>query len=117
MEQSYINAILPLLESWSKGEGSLSDKREGICHNLRRVVDSSQRQSDELSDLMMKWPKFSGDAIFPVPAPLYIDGVEMTDPQDAYMFTTNQWKGDYGNLRKELCGWLVEQLKETVKCN
>lgn len=108
-----------LLKSWHYGCGKLVDKREGICHNIWRMTSFNAPTSfkDHVMHLMSKWSGFSGDHLFPVPAPVYIEGIELDDPQDAYMFVRNQWNGDYGKIRKDLCLDLAKRLEEEVRCN
>lgn len=76
------------------------DEWQGICDN----TDCDMKQ------LFKKWPKFSGDDVYPIPNP------SGGSPSDAYSLTedVDMWNPDhpYGALRLELLDWMIEQLSE-----
>lgn len=58
-------------------------------------------------EIFKSWNKFSGDGLYPVPDP---EG--RVTPSTKYLNTYNIWVGDYGELRKELCQYLADHIKE-----
>ncbi|ASD52157.1 hypothetical protein KNT64_gp205 [Pseudomonas phage PspYZU05] len=56
-----------------------------------------------LTDIFPKWPKFSGRLNFPVPS------IDECNPGAAFVYN-DKWKGEYGDLRKELLDFLIEEL-------
>lgn len=62
----------------------------GICDLFSKVLLSKDYElavklSKELRNLMRQWPEYSGDAVFPVPAP---DG---SCPETCYVRARNLW--------------------------
>ena len=76
----------------------------GICTNLRAYVPT---------DLFRKWPKFSGNNAFPVPAPRW--SFFRGDARSKYTRTNDKWVGRYGKLRRELLDWLIEETAKDAK--
>ena len=73
----------------------------GKDHNLHVKL------SKELRNLMRKWPEYSGDAVFPVPAS---DG---NCPEISYVRAKNLWGfDDYGRARRRLLAWLIAETGE-----
>lgn len=77
----------------------------GICNQWTlKNLGSSGR--DLLKKVMMRWPKHSGDGMYPIPSP----DTAMT-PHKAYHECSQMWdhNTEYGRLRWELLNWLIEQ--------
>lgn len=80
----------------------------GICDLFTEALLSKDsdlivKLSKELRNLMRQWPEYSGDAVFPVPAP---DG---SCPETCYARARNLWGfDDYGRARRRLLTWLIE---------
>jgi hypothetical protein len=80
----------------------------GICDLFSEALlgedhDLRVKLSKELRNLMRQWPEYSGDAVFPVPAP---DG---SCPEVCYVRARNLWGfDDYGRARRRLLTWLIE---------
>lgn len=104
-----------LLKGWYYGQGMLVTKEEGICHNIWRMTSfyAPTPFQDQIMYLMTQWPDFSGDELFPVPPTVE---TLVDDPMDAYLCVTNEWIGEYGKKRRDLCLYLAERLEETLKC-
>lgn len=90
-----------------------ADDTYGLCYLLERECEE-YRYYDLLrtirSRLFQRWPKFSGDKVYPIP------GGEATF--DAYFDTNrNMWdKGtEYGRLRWDLLHWMINELEKEVK--
>lgn len=77
----------------------------GICHQLTLPA---HRKVFTL--LVPQWPKFSGDAIFPIPCP------KGGFAEEAYYAHTygQMWDkgGEYGRLRWELLDWCIAELEK-----
>lgn len=79
----------------------------GICDLTSGALrwkdyDTFIKLRSELKDLMRKWPEYSGDALFPVPAP---DG---GCPEACYLKAKTLWGfDDYGRARRRLLAWLI----------
>lgn len=84
----------------------------GICDLFSRVLlvedhDLRVKLSKDLRNLMRQWPEYSGDAVFPVPAP---DG---SCPETCYVRARNLWGfDDYGRARRRLLAWLIAETSE-----
>lgn len=81
----------------------------GICDLLGRTLlnkgyDFSVKITKKARDLMREWPEYSGDALFPVPAP------EGSCPEACYISAKDLWGfDDYGRARRRLLAWLIER--------
>ena len=84
----------------------------GICDLFSKALlgedhDLRIKLSKELRNLMRQWPEYSGDAVFPVPAP---DG---SCPETCYVRARNLWGfDDYGRARRRLLAWLIAETSE-----
>ena len=84
----------------------------GICDLFSKALlgedqDLRVRLSKDLRNLMRQWPEYSGDAVFPVPAP---DG---SCPEVCYVRARNLWGfDDYGRARRRLLAWLIAETSE-----
>lgn len=58
--------------------------------------------TNALKEMFLTWEHFSGDTGYPVPH-------EGKTPEDAYYGTEYMWVGEYGDKRKELLAYLIEQ--------
>lgn len=84
------------------GEGKYSPTW-GICSH----ICASFVQFHQLEGLWRKWPKYSGDPLYPVPG----TGVNKDSCNRAYReayLNGSMWTGDYGALRLELLHYLIE---------
>lgn len=91
--------------------GTLDISEVGICENLdmNRGIDGYKI----VKELSESWDKHSNDEDYPVPAPDHYVG----DPnrsgssaEQCFYGSDFRWEGSYGDLRKELCVHLFEQL-------
>lgn len=72
---------------------------EGLCVEIRDTFGPESMAY--CMSLTKQWNKHSGDDLFPIPCPF--GGVA----KSRYLKTENLWQGEYGNLRKKLCGYLA----------
>lgn len=88
--------VKPINESW------------GVCYELSRKFDIMY---NELYTYFEKWPKFSGNFEFPVPA-----NIENKSAKDLFYEIENLWvdNNDYNNLRLELCLFLALEFEKEI---
>ena len=92
----------------------------GICRYVQSSLESDSdghRQVDAiLQPIFRTWPKYSGDPWYPVPHPFQYEYSDEDDICDLakqafeYDYEDDMWTGEYGELRKELLAFCVEQL-------
>lgn len=87
------------------------DPAKGICSHVLDNNEDSVRLSAMLEQLFRSWPKYSGNYLFPVPAPDKDEG----EGSESFAFESatleaTLWKGEYGALRKELCQWCIDNV-------
>ena len=99
-------------------EGKVHAPYCGICHNIDyllwndRTTDDSYEEAWEFFNahvtevVWRHWPKFSGATDYPIPGGR---DVYWNRPETGY------WKGEQGELRRELLEFTIEQLSEEVK--
>ena len=67
---------------------------------------------DIMEKLMLLWPESSGDPLYPVPNPR---GLPKRSPYNTFSHHCDRdtlWVGKYGEKRKELVAWMLEQLRK-----
>lgn len=100
-------------------QGQLWDSTEGICNNLEDTLthechpDTRAYYKDSPAHIWMRavakrWPKWSGDSVYPVPDSELL-------PDDAYQQYDEKWQGEYGDLRRELLDFLIEELENELR--
>jgi hypothetical protein len=77
--------------------------RQGICAFLAREL--KETCTEELLAAWARWPKASGDPLYPVPSP-------RLTPEEWYHLTPDKWAGEYGALRRELLDFLIEEFSK-----
>jgi hypothetical protein len=101
-----LETLATRLRTFSTGEETPIDPSCGICwfvHCEHPTLSGITRK------IMMGWPKATGDKDYPVPHPTM-------SGEDSYSLTDNLWIKEYGDLRRELCLYLSEELlKHVVK--
>ena len=84
---------------------SHSDTVEGIC-SLFNSISSTHRYTSYLERFIRKWPKFSGNSLYPVPCP-------ELEESEAFLYAC--WDNDrYGDNRRELCKYLADKIQEDI---
>ena len=82
-------------------------KQYGICGEFNRYYHGKAAEpGKELKRLFALWPKFSGCAVYPVPG----SGVAFSRA----VSSKRLWSGEYGQLRKELLNFMIEQLEKEL---
>lgn len=125
-----INTMQEIIE-WFEGlaDGSVEpfDVKSGLCSQID-VVCSVYMTNEfifkwdeliEIEEIYESWDKFSGRHRYPVPAPEGEDAVDgITCPEEVYQdygeYNLNMWKGAYGDLRKELCQHVANELRKLI---
>jgi len=78
----------------------------GICESFRALTTQSIGGVIPWYNIVKKWPKFSGSITYPVPA--FDSGAT---PASAFNSAIEMWEGGYGELRKELLRYTIDELK------
>ena len=102
------------------------DNRVGICGNIDHkvtnargvkfpgyVIDAEQINMNSwriLRRAFCTWPKFSGDADFPIDDPY-----EIEEAHNVYA-RLPKWTGAYGKLRWELLDHIINFIEKEIKC-
>ena len=92
---------------------------DGICRQVRSYLAPkgyydavAMDASDIMEKLMLLWPESSGDPLYPVPNPR---GLLKRSPYNTFRHHCDRdtlWAGKYGEKRKELVAWMLEQLRK-----
>ncbi len=81
-----------------------------ICVALEKLeLDTFVPVADQLQPLFERWPKYSGMGGYPVPSPVSKFGAA-----EMYYYALEEslmWTGEYGDLRRELLDFLLEETK------
>ena len=94
------------------------NKGYGICGNLSNKVISAVEESEHydsyqiLKQVFYTWPKFSGDAQYPINDP--DDPYNEVSAHRAYGYLP-KWTGEYGALRFELLDHVIDCLKKEIE--
>jgi hypothetical protein len=112
MTRNELHKLLIKLRTMVKAGNYPSNYRTGICGNLDTLCEFY------VSPLVRKyqesWTWYSGDWIFPVPAPSMYDDTYIDPKAGAvavYMNTRNKWTGEYGKLRLSLLNHLIRMTR------
>ncbi len=110
MKNRILAALLELRTQVQKGDYPVT----GIC-NFVYHSDDYEITSYYLSRAIRKWPKFSGDATYPVPC----DGITPKTAYDLHLSDIRRcrwlWESEeYGTVRRELLDFLIEHFKGMV---
>ena len=100
--------------------GAVEDTACGACMNCSGPFMSSLNSAEYsfiwlmLKRLSRTWPKFSGHAYYPVPAPRgeHLGLTRREAAQEIYENTPNVWIGEYGDLRREFCRYMANAIDE-----
>lgn len=96
-------------------EGKVHDPGCGICSNIGDLLWRGRPDDDTFenaweffdcvvaAEIWPRWPKFSGSTTYPIPG-----------DSDAYWCLRygDYWKGEQGQLRRELLQFTIEQLSK-----
>jgi hypothetical protein len=104
ISQEGLKDFIELLQDLGHSKKIPPSPEFGICYFLN-YADSNLRGLAK--HLMTEWPKYSGNDRYPVPHPTETS-------LRAFMYTPNLWIGEYGDLRRELCLFLVVELTKHV---
>ena len=106
--------LIAALESIDTSKGS-----DGICRQVRSYITPKDPQgcynavaTGIMGKLMLLWPESSGDPLYPVPNPR---GLPKRSPYNTFSHHCDRdtlWVGKYGEKRKELAAWMLEQLRK-----
>lgn len=96
------------------------DTDTGICWNVSRQIFDGQifdgqivkSYKKQLTGIFQKWPKYSGNADYPVTST-----DKCADEEMMYNSVQNLWIDDYGDLRKELLQFCIDYLEKQNEKN
>ena len=90
----------------------------GICEQVSQALDhigyeDRKRAWVKLTDLFTEWPEGTGSPTYPVPSPdPGLDpGLDRVDAFTEHVGEGTLWVGPYGESRKRLLAFLLEQTK------
>jgi len=88
---------------------------EGICYNVELISQKTTGVDDlEISHIMdnlfRAWPECSDNILFPVP--YTEDGEHCSDPDSAFYATDDLWVDEYGDTRKRLLAFMIDELQK-----
>lgn len=95
--------IIKYLEGLANGTIKPYDEEHGLC----ACLEEKGLKIPRLSQIFESWDKCSGNTIYPVPDP---EGE--TDSCTKYRNTSDMWGGKYGELRKELCQFIADNVRD-----
>jgi len=85
----------------------------GICSGVREELrgrPGSYKDDSDVLELLrstyQKWPKFSGDSVFPIKDPQ-----RHVSAEKKFVSARSYWKGAYGDARRSLLSWLIFHLQ------
>ena len=98
----------------------------GLCHNCTHSRDIPPLHIRVeikvlVSGITQKWPAYSGNTAYPVPAPECVYKAEHLRAEAASRayaqgsYKDNMYSGEYGSLRKLLAAYIAEGLAEWIK--
>lgn len=96
--------IIKYLEGLASGTIEPWDVEQGLCYSL----EQEGLHIPKLGKIIETWDKYSGDDDYPVPDPAEAEA----DPYLKYHNTADIWTGEYGELRRELCQYIADYIKE-----
>lgn len=93
----------------------------GICSELKEYIDGDIRYEfvcdasgmdydETVSEAFQAWPKYSGDAVYPVPCP------DLGSPMSAFSRSRKMWDATdpYGALRLELLDFMINYFEQKL---
>lgn len=111
--------LIAALENINTSKGT-----DGICRQVRSYLvrshlapeghyNTTAMEAIELMEkLMLLWPEASDDKLYPVPNPR---SLLKSSPYRTFSYHCDRgtlWVGKYGEKRKELVAWMLEQLRK-----
>jgi len=99
--------VIEHLQGLVSGKVKPKDPMLGVCNEFNDFVGHS-KVTLMYPSMFLTWDNHSGDNTYPVPHP---DGAK-----EGFLNTKKSlWKGQQGELRKDLCKHLVKCFKEELK--
>ena len=89
-----------------EGPGICAQVDDHIYHLHYTVKDEVR---PELYKLFTLWPEGTGSRAYPVPSPTF--GLDRVDAYMVHSYSGTLWVGSYGESRKRLLAFLLEQTK------
>lgn len=104
-----IKKVIQFFEKLSDVRATNQSPYLGICeYYCKKFNGYNYLRLQEIKLIWEEWEHHSGDSLYPIPA----TSEDLTSPHDQFMSTANLWEGEQGELRKQLCKFTAEKLKE-----
>ena len=103
------------------GEGKVTplDLSMGVCNEIQNLLWTSYTENPEsllnfVRGISRNWKYFSGHLNFPVPVSRTLVGnaASARIACESYHDLQNLWEGEYGELRREFCLFIVDELNK-----
>lgn len=118
-----LKALSKFLMKLSKKRISIFDRDRGICELIHRKFDRGIFLETFIREMYVRWPYFSGNKAFPVPMPkvreaavraeicgIKYDKLLKEAAIISFCTSRNKWIGEYGELRRDLCRHIANEL-------
>lgn len=92
----------------------------GLCPEIVHYMGEINLHNVLMPDIiaiMQKWEHFSGNYLFPVPAPINAKYKEELAKNHYWLASESKqmYEGEYGKLRRELAGFIAEEMSKWIK--
>lgn len=107
-----LSAALNIMDNW----GDI-DSNSGLCGNIDAAMPTYCPQ-EYLHSVFEKWPEYSGNEYYPVPAPGEYRVAEGDyDPaMGIYEYSEyNKYSGEYGEARKRLLAFIIKTAQNDLE--
>ena len=95
--------IIEYLKGLASGTIKPADTRLSLCCCL----EQEGLRIPKLSQIFESWSKYSGDIAYPIPDPK-----GWGSAYTKFCRAGDMWEGEYGDLRRELCQYIADYIKE-----
>jgi len=90
-----------------------------ICAQVTSITESDSDNltsiREDLRKVASRWSGFSGNSVYPVPAPKNFRKVCCKKSPDKEAFSElDRWDGEYGDSRRDLLQFAIDYTKESI---
>lgn len=119
MTEQWQYQLLVILENIVNGDRSVVDPEHeaGLCFVIASKLPYIFARNSELwmRKKWVDWEYYSGNVMYPVPPFRGYHDPKGYMQSNIFKETANLWIGEYGDLRLELCSFLLEELQKDMK--
>ena len=105
MKRSEEGRVVDYLEGLARGTIEPESFKGGLCFCL----ETKGIKIPKLKQIFKSWSKFSGEVSYPVPDPYNKRAIAA---YERFHESSGMWEGEYGKLRKELCQYVADYIKD-----